>query len=80
MSLDIFKSGARNKGLRFSKRHPNKELGSIVKDAVPMARKGVTPEPRPQVGIEPSWYKLTSQVTMRLGRDHGKMPEETWFT
>lgn len=36
MSLVAFKSGARYKGLRFSKRHPNKELGSIVKDAVPM--------------------------------------------
>lgn len=80
MSLDIFKSGARYKGLRFSKRHLNKELENIVKDPVPMVRKGVMPEPRPHVGIEPSWYELTSQVAMRLGRDHGKVPEETWFT
>jgi hypothetical protein len=84
MSLDAFKSGARYKGLKFSKRQLNKELGSIVEDAVPTGEErsqawalGV---PRPQVGIEPSWYKLTSQVTMRLGRDHGKVPKETWFT
>ena len=35
MSLDAFKSGARYKGLKFSKRQLNKELGSIVEDAVP---------------------------------------------
>lgn len=59
VKLQAFKSGARCRGLRFSKRHPKRELRGMVEDTIPTIEIGKE-DPRPgypsipgiQVGLE----------------------------